>query len=222
MRLYGIFPIESAFAFNGPNAPPVYLKGVWLGSPGREQGFLNTFVPVVVGESEPEETAWGLKRSKRLRPKIAANVESKPGWIAFLTSYTGDGPIVGRVFIAHDSLRRVLVLAHGVGGKTDPPIRYWEYLVKISGPAEFLVQGTQQPRKLIVFDEEEVRETAVNPKHLDEEAFVLLSDSVVPHWKGHPDGKSPDGKSGPAERTDDLGSVPVERSFARPGSVQAV
>lgn len=184
MRLFNIIPVESAFAFNGPDAPPIYLKGVWVGGHGRDNGFITNFTPIIVGDEEPDSQAWGLTPSRTNRPKIVANANRAKGWIAMLSAYTGDGPIVGRVFVSYSHHENVLVLAHGVGGTHNPPVRYSDYLIKVFPPTNFLIQGTRQPPRILSFGESEVIQSTLSDEQLHTENFVSLDDSSIRRWKG--------------------------------------
>lgn len=196
MNLYNVFPSLSQFEWNRHQSDPNYveggakvavtMKGIWLGTKGREHGFLWNFVPVVVHEEEPQDEHWGVIASLRDKPKIAANKDGSPGFIALISSYRGDGPGIGQVLVSHSSIPNVFVIAHGIGGKVSPLVRYWDYLVKISGPAEFIVEPTVPHRYLLRFTPgEEVREYPVTVDVMANESFVLLNDPAVTHWRSN-------------------------------------
>ena len=152
MRLYNITPKPSIF--NWPDETglrrPVQMTGVWLGTPGRD--FRHSFTPIVIGETEPDEARWGLKNSRTERPKIAANHDLSLGYLAVLSSYTGNSHIVGHVFVREDHLENFQVLDFGIGGSEESGSRYHEYLVHIFGDhCDFAIQPTVTPDQRIVF-----------------------------------------------------------------------
>lgn len=185
MKLYNVIPTQNNFQWKNDAGArhAVPMVGLWLGKPGRK--CRHVFVPIVTGEEEPHPEEWGVTASRQSRPKLMANYDSRPGWLAVISSL-GSGASEGRVWLDSDAgLRCVRVLEHGQGmGNSENIFR--DALLEIRLPdatAEVIVKvaDTNGRETYYLFREEAVI-VLHTPEEIPPHEFIELPSNIVQTW----------------------------------------
>lgn len=181
MNLYRIEPVAAKFVWKraARNFEPetVEMTGIWLGT--QTAGGKHTFVPVVAS-AEPTDDWWGICPSKSFRPKICANRDSRPGWIARLSAIGNGSPLqTGQLLVDIDVSHLVYVVARGIGTSPYTREEYPEYLITAQEGASILTIHTDGRHMQTNFG----KEVTTHLSSLDPDTVYLpLSDPRVPHW----------------------------------------
>lgn len=182
MYLHHIDPVAATFIWKRANRDfkpeTVEMTGIWLGTPTA--GGQHTFVPVVAA-AEPTDDWWGICPSKTFRPKICANRDSRPGWIAKISAKGNDSPITtGQILVDSDLSPLVYLVARGLGTSPYTREQYPEYLLTAQPGAVVTVLHTDGRIVDYNFGKEEV---TTHLSSLDPECVYLpFTDPRVPHW----------------------------------------
>lgn len=177
MKLWQISPSEFVLQ-DQPGQPRIV--GVGVGS-----GDSLFIIPMHVGTDKIDPVAWGVEATTKGFPKIRANSNLSPGYIAKISAYSGIGKQVGRIFVdlegAENRADEFQVI--GFGTCSRPDAVWEEVIVVVPDGVRFFLQNTDGTPTLLKFGETVEITVPLGAKGIELDDFYRITDQNLKRWK---------------------------------------